>query len=45
MVWMRVLEEARDRGRKYGTTLMLMYQSVGQLEKHFGCEGGFRKLW
>ena len=27
----RVLEEARDRGRKYGITLMLMYQSVGQL--------------
>ena len=37
--YMRPLEEARDRGRKYGVTLMLMYQSVGQLEKHFGREG------
>lgn len=41
--YMRVLEEARDRGRKYGTTLMLMYQSVGQLEKHFGRDGA--KSW
>lgn len=37
--YMRVLEEARDRGRKYGITLMLMYQSVGQLERHFGKDG------
>lgn len=37
--YMRVLEEARDRGRKYGVTLMLMYQSVGQLERHFGKDG------
>jgi type IV secretion system protein VirD4 len=36
---MNVLEEARDRGRKYGITLMLMYQSVGQLEHHYGKEG------
>jgi type IV secretion system protein VirD4 len=36
---MNVLEEARDRGRKYGITLMLLYQSVGQLEHHFGKEG------
>jgi type IV secretion system protein VirD4 len=41
--YMRLLEEARDRGRKYGVTLMLMYQSVGQLEKHFGKEGA--KSW
>ncbi|PRA81044.1 Ti-type conjugative transfer system protein TraG [Ochrobactrum sp. MYb29] len=41
--YMRVLEEARDRGRKYGTTLMLMYQSVGQMEKHFGKDGA--KSW
>ena len=33
---MNVLEEARDRGRKYGITLMMLYQSVGQLEHHFG---------
>ncbi len=37
--YMRALEEARDRGRKYGITLMLMYQSVGQLERHFGKDG------
>ncbi|RDL46684.1 hypothetical protein BLJAPNOD_06878 [Ensifer sp. M14] len=37
--YMRVLEDARDYGRKYGITLMLMYQSVGQLEKHFGRDG------
>lgn len=37
--YMRPLEEARDRGRKYGVTLMLLYQSIGQLEKHFGREG------
>ena len=37
--YMRVLEEARDRGRKYGITLMLMYQSAGQLERHFGNDG------
>jgi type IV secretion system protein VirD4 len=41
--YMRVLEEARDRGRKYGISLMLIYQSVGQLEKHFGRDGA--KLW
>jgi len=37
--YMRVLEEARDRGRKYGISMMLMYQSVGQLERHFGKAG------
>lgn len=37
--YMRVLEEARDRGRKYGVSMMLMYQSVGQLERHFGNDG------
>ena len=36
---MNILEEARDRGRKYGITLMLLYQSVGQLEHHFGKDG------
>ncbi|NKM23114.1 Ti-type conjugative transfer system protein TraG, partial [Rhizobium laguerreae] len=28
--YIRVLEEARDRGRKYGISMMLLYQSVGQ---------------
>ncbi|ENN85569.1 TraG conjugal transfer protein [Rhizobium freirei PRF 81] len=37
--YMRVLEEARDRGRKYGISMMLMYQSFGQLERHFGKDG------
>ena len=37
--YMRILEEARDRGRKYGISLMLLYQSVGQLERHFGKDG------
>jgi type IV secretion system protein VirD4 len=37
--YMSILEEARDRGRKYGITLMLMYQSLGQVEGHFGKEG------
>ncbi|TCN17239.1 Ti-type conjugative transfer system protein TraG [Sinorhizobium americanum] len=37
--YMRVLEEARDRGRKYGISMMLMYQSVGQLVRHFGKDG------
>lgn len=37
--YMRVMEEARDRGRKYGISMMLMYQSVGQLERHFGRDG------
>nr|ACN38884.1 conjugal transfer protein D [Bartonella rattaustraliani] len=34
--YMNILEEARDRGRKYGISLMLFYQSVGQIERHFG---------
>jgi len=37
--YMNVLEEARDRGRKYGTSLMLFYQSTGQLINHFGESG------
>ena len=41
--YMRLLEEARDRGRKYGITLMLMYQALGQLEKHFDRQGA--KSW
>ncbi|WP_208438067.1 Ti-type conjugative transfer system protein TraG [Bartonella taylorii] len=37
--YMNILEEARDRGRKYGTSLMLFYQSFGQLVNHFGESG------
>jgi hypothetical protein len=36
--YMSALEEARDRGRKFGISLMLLYQSVGQIEKHFSKE-------
>jgi type IV secretion system protein VirD4 len=36
---MRTLETARDVGRKYGITLFLVYQSIGQLKRHFGAEG------
>lgn len=37
--YMNILEEARDRGRKYGISLMLFYQSFGQLVNHFGESG------
>jgi type IV secretion system protein VirD4 len=36
---MKILEIARDAGRKYGITLQLLYQSVGQLERQWGREG------
>ena len=36
---MKILETARDAGRKYGITLQLLYQSVGQLERQWGREG------
>lgn len=37
--YMKALDEARDRMRKYGVTLMMMYQSVGQIERHYGATG------
>jgi type IV secretion system protein VirD4 len=36
---MKILETARDAGRKYGITLQLLYQSVGQLERQWGRDG------
>lgn len=36
---MGVIETARDAGRKYGLTLLLLYQSVGQLMEQWGREG------
>lgn len=33
---MRVLETARDAGRKYGITLTMIYQSIGQLRETYG---------
>jgi type IV secretion system protein VirD4 len=34
--YMRVLETARDAGRKYGISLMMIYQSLGQLRETYG---------
>jgi type IV secretion system protein VirD4 len=34
--YMRILETARDSGRKYGITLMMIYQSIGQLREIYG---------
>lgn len=36
---MVALEAARDAGRKYGITLLLLYQSAGQLAEQWGREG------
>jgi type IV secretion system protein VirD4 len=40
---MGVLEQARDAGRKYGITLLLLYQSLGQLVGQWGREG--KQAW
>ena len=34
--YMRVLETARDAGRKYGITLLMLFQSLGQMREAFG---------
>lgn len=34
--FMRILETARDAGRKYGISLILLYQSIGQMRESFG---------
>lgn len=34
--FMRILETARDTGRKYGISLMMLYQSIGQMREGFG---------
>ena len=36
---MSILETARDAGRKYGITLLLLYQAVGQLVEQWGAPG------
>jgi type IV secretion system protein VirD4 len=41
--FMGVLEHARDAGRKYGITLLLLYQSLGQLVGQWGREG--KQAW
>ncbi|MBD9627954.1 Ti-type conjugative transfer system protein TraG [Ensifer sp. ENS06] len=33
---MRILETARDAGRKYGITLTMLYQSIGQMRETYG---------
>ncbi|NRP21901.1 Conjugal transfer protein TraG [Ensifer adhaerens] len=34
--YMRILETARDAGRRYGITLTMIYQSIGQLRETYG---------
>ncbi len=34
--FMRIVEVARDAGRKYGITLVMLYQSIGQLRDAYG---------
>jgi type IV secretion system protein VirD4 len=34
--YMRILETARDAGRKYGITLTMIYQSIGQMRDTYG---------
>ncbi|MGK9264195.1 Ti-type conjugative transfer system protein TraG [Sinorhizobium meliloti] len=34
--YMRILETARDAGRKYGITLTMIYQSIGQMRETYG---------
>ena len=41
--YLQVLEQARDAGRKYGITLLLLYQSLGQLVGQWGREG--KQAW
>ena len=41
--YMQVLEQARDAGRKYGITLLLLYQSLGQLAEQWDREG--KQAW
>jgi type IV secretion system protein VirD4 len=41
--YMRIIETARDAGRKFGITLQLLYQSSGQITKQWGPDG--KKAW
>jgi type IV secretion system protein VirD4 len=41
--YMKVLETARDAGRKYGITLQLLYQSTGQIVDQWGEQG--KRSW
>ena len=41
--YMKVITQARDAGRKYGITMLLLYQSLGQLIEQWGADG--KKSW
>lgn len=41
--YMKILETARDAGRKYGITLQLLYQSGGQIVEQWGEQG--KRAW
>jgi type IV secretion system protein VirD4 len=41
--YMKILETARDAGRKYGITLNLLYQSTGQIIDQWGDQG--KRAW
>jgi type IV secretion system protein VirD4 len=41
--YMHLLEQARDAGRKYGITMLLLYQSLAQLAQQWGREG--KQAW
>jgi type IV secretion system protein VirD4 len=41
--YMKILETARDAGRKYGITLQLLYQSTGQIIDQWGEQG--KRSW
>jgi type IV secretion system protein VirD4 len=41
--YMSIIEIARDAGRKYGVTFLLLYQSLGQLIQQWGIEG--KRAW
>lgn len=41
--YMKILETARDAGRKYGITLLPLYQSTGQLVDQWGEQG--KRSW
>ena len=41
--FMSMIETARDAGRKYGITMLLLYQSLGQLVRQWGVEG--KRSW
>ncbi|MBZ9985218.1 MULTISPECIES: Ti-type conjugative transfer system protein TraG [unclassified Mesorhizobium] len=34
--YMRILETARDAGRKYGISLLMLFQSIGQMREAYG---------